>query len=143
MEEELKKEIKDLNKRISELERMLSVLIKPLADVRNKTGNYLRLLNILLDNGGLTPDLVVPELKDTISKEIVKTLMKKTDLNISQITEIVRNKRGTASRRIIRERLKKLEDKNIVKKRIKGKINVFCLSPYVIKKWSKLLGLNI
>jgi len=47
-------------KRISELEKMLSVLIKPLQDVRKTTSNYMRLTGLLLDHGGLTPDLILP-----------------------------------------------------------------------------------
>ena len=71
---------------------------------------------------------------------IVRVLTKRSDLNISQITEMVREIRGTSSRRIIREKLKDLEEKNIViKSQIKQRA-VFRLSNEVIKKWSQLLG---
>jgi DNA-binding transcriptional ArsR family regulator len=143
VEKDLKKEIKDLNKRISELEKMLSSLMQPLRNVSKTTQNYLRLTGLLLDHGGLTPDLILPEIKDPISKEIVRVLMDKSEQNISQITELVRNKRGTASRRIIRERLKELEEKNIINKHLKGKLNVYFLSEDVIKKWSQILGFDI
>ena len=57
-----------------------------------------------------------PELKyDTISKVIVDVLSKKGSLNISQLTEQVRKERGSASRRIVREREDKLIDSGIIR----------------------------
>ena len=143
MEKDLKEEIKELNKRISELEKMLSMLVQPLRNVSNTTQNYLRLTGLLLDHGGLTPDLVLPEIKDPISKEIVRVLMDRTKQNISQITELVRSKRGTASRRIVRERIQELEEKDIIQKQLKGRLYVYSLSENVIKKWSQMLGFDI
>ena len=143
MTKDLAKEVKELNKRISELEKMLSGVIQPLQDVNKITRNYMRIIGILLDHGGLTPDMTLPDVKDPISREIVRVLLDKTDQNISQITELVRSKRGTASRRIIRVKLQELEDKKIIEKRQKGSLYVYSLSEKVIKKWSQMLGFNI
>jgi DNA-binding transcriptional ArsR family regulator len=140
---DLKKEIKELNKRISELEKMLSEVISPLRDVGKTTQKYLKITGLILEHGGFTPDMILPELKDHISREIVRALIDRQDQNISEITELVRSKRGTASRRIIRERLKELEEKDIVKKQMKGKYYVYNLTDEVIRKWSQMLGLNI
>ena len=139
----LEQEVKELNKRISELEKMLSVIIKPLRDVSRTTQNYMRITGLLLDHGGLTPDMILPEVKDNISREIVRVLLDKSEQNISQITELVRSKRGTASRRIIRDRVKDLEEKEIIQKKLKGSRNVYSLTEKVIKKWSKMIGFNI
>ena len=54
--------------------------------------------------------------------------------NISEITERVRNKRGTASRRIIRLRLSELLDKEIVEKTQKGSLYVYSLTETVLRK---------
>ena len=143
MKKDLAKEVQELNKRISELEKMLSVLIRPVQNVSKITQNYMKITRIILDRGGLTPDMIMPEVKDPISKEIVRVLLDRSEQNISQITELVRSKRGTASRRIIRERLKELEEKNIVKKHQKVSLNVYSLNEDVIKKWSQMLGFNI
>jgi len=140
---DLAKEVKELNKRITELEKMLSVLIEPLREVGQTTQKYLKITRLLLDHGGLTPDVVIPEIKDDISREIVRALMERNDQNISQITELVKSNRGTASRRIIRDRLKELEKSEIVEKELKGKLYVYRLTEKVIKKWSKMLGFNI
>ena len=143
MTKDLEKEVKELNKRISELEKMLNEMINPLREVSKTTRNYLKITSLALEHGGLTPDMILPELKDQISREIVRVLLERQNQNISEITDLVRSKRGTASRRIIRERLKELEGKSIVRKQIKGKLYVYSLTDKVIKKWSQMLGFNI
>ena len=143
MTKDLKKEIKELNKRISELEKMISTLVRPLQNVQKTTEKYMRITGLLLDHGGITPDLILPEVKDPISKEIVRVLLDRNEQNISQITELVRSKRGTASRRIIREKLQFLEEKNIIQKTQKGSLYVYSITKKVIKKWSQMLGFDI
>ena len=143
MTKDLTKEVKELNKRITELENMISAMVQPLRDVNKITQNYLRIIGLLIDRGGLTPDMTLPEVKDPISRDIVRALLDKNDQNISQITELVRSKRGTASRRIIREKLQELEKKDIVEKIQKGSLYVYRLTEKVIKKWSQMLGFNI
>lgn len=143
VEKDLADEVKELNKRISDLEKMLSVLLKPLSDVRKTTERYLRLAGLLLDHGGLTPDVILPELKDPISKDIVRVLLERPGQNVSQITDLVKAKRGTASRRIIRKKLLSLEEKNIIQKQQQGSRVVYSLTSEVIKKWTQLLGLSI
>jgi cell division septum initiation protein DivIVA len=140
---DLSKEVKELNKRINELEKMISTILAPLQDVGKVTQNYMRLLGILMDRGGVTPDLFLPELKDPISKDIVSALLEKPNQNISQIEQLVRQKRGTASRRIVREKLYDLEEKHIVQKKASGSLHVYSLHDTVIKKWSQLLGFHI
>jgi len=140
VDESLTEQIKILNKRIDELEQMLSVFLKPMKDIRSSANSYLRLVSLLLEHGGLTPDVLLPDLQDPIAQEIVRVLTKRSDVNISQITELVRSKRGTASRRIIREKLNNLEQKKIVTKQMVGSRNVYRLSDEVLKKWSQILG---
>ena len=143
MAKDLTDEVKKLNERIEELEKMLSAVIKPLQDTGRIAKNYLRLTGILLDKGGLTPDAILPEVKDSISKEIVRVLLDKSEQNISQITELVRSRRGTASRRIVRQRINDLIEKDIVKKNMKGSKYVYGLTDKVIRKWSQMLGFKI
>jgi len=140
---DLKDEIKQLNKRINDLEKMLSKMMEPLQNITKTTRNYMRIIGLLLEHGGITPDLILPEIKDSISREIVRVLLDRSDQNISQITDLVRIKRGTASRRIIREKIQNLEEKNIVQKRQIGSLYVYSITEKVIKKWSQMLGFNI
>jgi DNA-binding transcriptional ArsR family regulator len=140
---DLSNEIKELNKRISELEKMISTLIQPLQRLQDITSNYFKIIQLLIEHGGLTPDLILPDMKDPISKEIIRVLLDRSQQNITQITELVRNKRGTASRRIIRKKINELVEKNIIQKKQKGSVNVYSLSQKVIKKWTQLLGIHI
>src|SRR2546422_328811 len=84
---------------------------------------------------------VLPGLKDPISKEIVKALFEKGDRNISQITEAVKARRGTASRRIVRDRLEAMERDGVVVASGPGKVRTFSVSQAVVDKWSQVLGL--
>ncbi|MCX6664785.1 MAG: hypothetical protein NT038_01805 [Euryarchaeota archaeon] len=143
VDENLADEIKELNRRIAELEKMLSMVLAPLQNVGKTTQNYLRLTGLLLDHGGLTPDLILPDVKDPISREIVRVLMNKSEQNISQITDLVRSKRGTASRRIIREKIQELAEKNVIQQQQKGSRTVYGLTESVIKKWSQMLGFTL
>jgi DNA-binding FadR family transcriptional regulator len=142
-EKDLAEEVKKLNRRIGELEKILSTIIEPIKEVNKVTQNYMRLIGFLIDRGGLTPDMILPDVKDPISKDIIRVLLKRSDQNISQITELVRSKRGTASRRIIRDKLQYLEEKNIIQKHQKGLLYVYTLDEKVIKKWSQMLGFNL
>lgn len=142
-EKDVTEELKELSKRISELEQMLATLMKPFTDARKTTERYLKLAGLLLDHGGLTPEAILPGLKDPISKDIVRVLLEHPEQNTSQITELVKSRRGTASRRIIRAKLKSLEDQHIVQKHPQGSRIVYSLTPEVIKKWTQLLGLTI
>ena len=63
----------------------------------------------------------------------------------SQVTELRENlyQRETALTEEIDELRKELEEKDIVKKDLKGKLYVYRLTDNLIKKWSKMLGFNI
>lgn len=143
--EELYKEIKALNKRINELETMLKTIVQPFQEIQEmgkSTSNYFRLIGLMLEHGGLTPDTLFSEIKDPIEKTIIQILTQKKDLNISQLTDHVRSKRGTASRRIIRKKIKNLEEKDLVEPNQQGSRIVYRLTNRVIKKWAEVLGLT-
>ena len=141
-EEDLAEQVKELNKRIEELESALSQILAPMRHMEKAASGYFRLVGIALKEGGITIDAVMPEIKDHISKEIIMVLFDSNGQNISQITDAVRERRGTASRRIVRERLKSLEESEIIE--VKGdKTKKYFLTDKVVRKWAQLLGMNI
>jgi DNA-binding transcriptional ArsR family regulator len=142
-EEDLPKQVKELNKRIAELESMMAKLVAPVQKMQRSTQNYMRIVDLALKHGGLSPEMLLPEVKDPISKDIVKVLLKKSDLNITQITESLRDERGSASRRIVREKLKSLEEMDIVEQKGDKKVPTYKLTEKVLRKWSQLLGIPI
>jgi len=142
-EEDLPKQIKELSQRIAELENMMAQLMAPIKEMQNATQKYLRLVDLALRHGGISPDILIPEVKDSISKDIVKVLIDKNGQNISQITEGVRSKRGSASRRVVREKLKNLEQLDIVEQKGEKAVPIYYLSEQVLRKWSQLLGIPI
>ncbi len=103
--------------------------------------SYFRVLDLYERFGGVSPDLVVPGLKDPIAKEVVKALFEKGDRNVSQVTEAVKARRGTASRRIVRERLDGLVRDGVVVAS-GGKVRTFAIAPAFVEKWSQVLGVS-
>ncbi|HDI73501.1 MAG TPA: hypothetical protein ENF57_00645, partial [Candidatus Korarchaeota archaeon] len=61
-----------------------------------------------------------------LDRSIIRVLANSGPMNISQVTEEVKRLRGSASRRIIAERLRRLAKKGIVE-RVKGKGKVYRL----------------
>ena len=59
-------------------------------------------------------------LKDEIAKEIILDLARKGPRNISQLTRDLREGRGTASRRIVAERVQRLIECGILRERKQG-----------------------
>ncbi len=142
-DEELPERIKELSQRIAELEDMMTKLMIPIEEMQKATQKYLRLVDLALRHGGITPDMLLPEVKDPISKDIIRVLVDKNGQNISQITEALRHRRGSASRRIVREKLRTLEEQDIVEQRGEGAVLIYHISEKVLRKWSQLLGIPI
>jgi len=148
-EEEIKNEIKELKDQIAVLSEALERVTKPYQQVigqmevlQDVARRYFSLLDLYQRYGEVSPEVIVPGLKDPISQQIVRILFDKGDRNISQIAEQMRQRRGSASRRIIRERLDKLVADGVVTASEEGKQRRFSVSDEVVQKWSQVLGLN-
>ncbi len=146
---DLQDDVRELRKQVEALREALAKVAEPyreiagyMEQIQKLTRGYFRLLDLYARYGSVSPDLVVPGLKDDISKHIVSALFEKGERNISQITEAVKAKRGTASRRIVRERLEDLETQGVVVSMGGSKGRTFRVSEEVAARWSQVLGLS-
>ncbi len=141
--EDLRNEIKELNNRIAELEQVITELREPLSQLHKTARGYFRFMELFTRYGRVSPEIVAPNAKDPISKDILIILVDHNGVNTSQLTDLVRERRGSASRRIIREKLAKLEQIGYVTKKVTKKSVEYHISEELLKKWSQVLGLNI
>jgi DNA-binding HxlR family transcriptional regulator len=148
-EGDLQKDVRELRKQVEALREALAKVAEPyrelagyMEQLQGITRGYFRLLDLYAKHGAVSPDVVVPGLKDDISKAILTALFEKGDRNISQITDAVKGKRGTASRRIIRERLQDLVRQGVVEESTASWGHTYRVSEEVAAKWSQVLGLS-
>ncbi len=148
-EGDLRKDVRELRKQVEALRVTLAKVAEPYREIagymeqlQGIARGYFRLLDLYAKHGAVSPDLVVPGLKDDISKAILAVLFDKGDRNISEITEAVKGKRGTASRRIVRERLQDLVKRGVVEESAASRGHTYRVSAEVGAKWSQVLGLS-
>lgn len=140
--------IEELSERIAELEAALSQIVRPYAELveqldrfQGMVQKYFRLLDIYQRHGAISIDIILPQLKDRISREIMRTLMDRPGLNISQVEEELRSRTGTSSRRIVRGRLEELVKEGLVVEEKGRRENSFRVSDEVVRRWAEVLGL--
>ncbi|MHA1198818.1 MAG: hypothetical protein ACTSQF_05625 [Candidatus Heimdallarchaeaceae archaeon] len=134
----MSEEEQNLEERMKDLEEKINYIILQMNNLQNKvTGNNPELQQLMGSLQVITSALQIskapftiinqtftlkdqildrfPDLKyDTISEAVISSLEKKGRLNISQLTDEVRKERGSASRRIVRERVDRLIEKGLV-----------------------------
>jgi len=149
-QEDLEKQIKSLHEKMGNLEDAMSKVSEPYSQLleymdrfQKISSSYFRMLGLYQRHGAISPDLLIPNVKDSISRDIVKVLFERDGQNISQITEKLKDMRGTASRRIVRERLKGLEEKGVVRSKGSPRSKEYWLTEQYIDKWYELLGLGV
>ncbi len=92
--------------------------------------------------GVVSIDTIVPEVKDPISKDMLRILLDRPGLNISQLTDELKGRRGSSSRRIVRDKLKELAEMKLVVEEAGRNERSYRLSEDVVKRWSQVLGLT-
>ncbi len=143
------KRIQELTERIAQLEeaiRQVSVpysqLAAQLATFQDTVGKYFRLMDLYQRYGVVSIDTILPEVKDPISKDILRILLDRPGLNISQLTDELKGRRGSSSRRIVRDKLKELAEMKLVVEEAGRNERSYRLSEEVVKRWSQVLGLT-
>ena len=147
--EELKEEIDSLKKQLSVMEGMIENLMSMHKNVLEKVSvntdveqRYLRMLSVYQSFGKVSPSALTG-IDDPISETIVEILLDANSLNITQITERMREKRGSASRHTVRNRLQRLEEKGIVTMNEGDNFGKgYSLTQSTIDDWAELLGIK-
>jgi hypothetical protein len=140
--EELTARIAELESAVREVARPYSELVEQLSRFQDTVQKYFRLMDLYQRHGVISIETILPDVKDDISKDIMRLLLDKPGLNISEITEELRNRRGSASRRIVRDRLGELLEKGMVVEKSGKKEKTYEISEAVVRKWSEVLGLT-
>lgn len=150
MPDELTAQIKALAAKMDNVEESVRTMSEPYSQLIDHlerfnriATSYFRLLDIYQRHGEIAPDLLIPGVKDSISREVVKILFDRDGQNITQISERLRERRGSASRRIVRERLASLEEKGVVVARGTPRSKQYWLTDGYVKRWYELLGLGL
>jgi len=148
-DEKLQEQIRELSEKMENIEEALSKVSQPYSQLleyierfQRISSSYFRMLGLYQRHGAISPDLLIPGVKDPISRDIVKVLFERDGQNISQITEKLKAMRGSSSRRIVRQRLKDLEAKGVVKSRGSPRSKDYWLAEEYVERWYDLLGLT-
>ena len=149
-EEDIQEQIRSLSDKMEQVEASMRTMSEPYSQLmeylkrfQKISTSYFRLLDLYQRYGEISPDLLMPGVKDEISRGIVKILFERDGQNISQITDRLKERRGTASRRIVREKLNGLKEQGVVKEKGSPKSKEYWLSEEYVRKWYDLLGLGV
>lgn len=104
--------------------------------------NYLKLVDLFLTYGKITPSVLMGEKMDPISENILEVLFNMEKANISQITEELRKARGSASRTTVRKKVTELVNRGFVRPTGEKEAS-YRISESVINEWLKLVGMDI
>jgi DNA-binding transcriptional ArsR family regulator len=147
--QDLQEQIRALAEKMDNVEDSLSKVAQPYGQLldyierfQKISSSYFKMLGLYQRYGAISPDLLIPGVKDSISRDIVKVLFERDGQNISEITDKLKEMRGTSSRRIVRDRLKELEEKGVVKEKGSPKSRDYWLTEQYVDKWYELLGLG-
>src|SRR5512136_1041579 len=143
--EDVSRKLTELEESISKVKGGYAELGQYMETLKDISSRYFRLMDLYAKHGKISVDLAAPDIKDQISKDIIRILLDRADKdkegsNLSEITRELKNVRGSASRRIVREKVGKLEKMGHVKKVLSGKISTYTISDSLVEKWYSLLG---
>jgi hypothetical protein len=127
---DLQAKLDDISTRLARIERVLARLEPEMGEFQQSTrlirdgmdfyGNLFEMMGRFSGRQRLQKRYPILA-KDEISRLIVEALEPGKPMNISQLTAAVRRGRGTASRRIIRERVQQLLEKGLIQESHKDK----------------------
>ena len=140
---ELQRQVTAVQEAITRVGGPVLEAVDQVSRMRDLAGGYLRLVELYQRFGSISPEAVLPELKDPIAVDVVKLLFEQGGLNVTQLTERLRGRRGRASRTSVRERLNRLgKDGIVVMERGPGGVTVYSIADWAVERWLKLIGVG-
>ena len=140
---ELQRQVKAVQEAITRVGGPVLEAVDQASRMRDLAGGYLRLVELYQRFGSISPEAILPELKDPIAVDVVKLLFEQGGLNVTQLTERLRGRRGRASRTSVRERLDRLvRDGIVIKERGPGGVTVYSVAEWAVERWLKLIGVG-
>lgn len=145
--ENISRKLTELEESVNKVKGGYAELGQYMEILKDISGRYFRLMDLYTKHGKISVDLAAPDIKDQISKDIIRILLDRADKdkkgsNLSEITRELKSVRGSASRRIVREKITNLEKMGHVKKVASGKIPTYSISDSLVEKWYSLLGMT-
>jgi len=139
------RKLQELESTIGSLRDTQSELVKYVDLLRDLSSRYIRLMSLYSQHGRISVDLAIPEIKDPISKDVLRILVDKSDdhssgMNVSEITRELKRVRGSSSRRIVREKVQKMHEMGVLVENTIGKSIRYAPSERVLKRWYSILG---
>ena len=136
---------KDIIDRVEKLEKMIAKYMDSdyFRYIRRILSSYLRLVDLYVEHGRISPAMIFPEVKDPIEREILEIFFHYGKMNISGIADELKKSRGKASRNTVRKKIESLEDKGLVECEYEGGKRTCLISSYALKRWLNLIGIDI
>lgn len=136
---------KEILKRIENIESILSENLSfrsMFGEYDQIVRSYLRLVDLFLRYGKITPSVLIGEKMDSVSENILEILFNLEKANITQITDQLRKERGAASRTTVRKKLGEMEEKGWVE--LTGDSDgSYRISEHLVGEWLKMVGMDI
>jgi DNA-binding transcriptional ArsR family regulator len=140
---ELQRQVTAVQEAITRVGGPVLEAVDQVSRMRDLAVGYLRLVELYQRFGSISPEAVLPELKDPIAVDVVKLLFEQGGLNVTQLTERLRGRRGRASRTSVRERLSRLvKDGIVVMEHGPGGVAVYSVAEWAVERWLKLIGVG-
>ncbi len=135
----------DIGNRLEKLEKLIAKYMDSeyFRYIRRILSSYLKLIDLYVEHGRISPAMIFPEVKDPIEREILEILFHYGKMNVSEITNEMRKSRGKASRNTVRKKIEELEEKGLVECEYQNGKRVCMVSSYALKRWLNLIGIDI
>lgn len=126
-------------RRLNNLEQKIEEQNEKLDSVVDLRERYMTLCRIIDQYGFVSPS-VINEISGEHEEEIVRILLKSDSCNISTLTDRLRERYGSSSRRTTKKKLKQLKNRGVVRELNEGRGRAFQLTDRIVKQLAQKMG---